>query len=68
MTNDAKLPESYAKWEKEMKDEILLYQGNGQKDLFQVNYIKICSGEEGQEIIEAACLKMKKTGENFLPL
>ena len=68
-TNDAKLPERYAKWEKEMRDEILLYQGDGKKDLFLVNYIKVCSGEEGQEIIEAADLKEEKTDwENFLPL
>ena len=51
-TPDSKLPERFAKWKAEVEDEILLFEGEDKPAKFICNYVKVCSGERGKDILQ----------------
>ena len=51
-SQDTELPERFKQWKFEVKNELKLFKGEGKKELYLQNYIEVCAGKVGQEMLE----------------
>ena len=50
-TQDTELPDRFEQWRFEVESEIKLFKGDGKKELYLQNFVEVCAGKDGLELL-----------------